>query len=65
MLSDCMICFGKRERIYDMVTRKKEIVVTVLLRSVLVLLVFLRLARLSDQETCYKNTRTKEGAQNP
>lgn len=48
-----------------MVTRKKEIVVTVLLRSVLVLLVFLRLARLSDHETCYKNTRTKEGAQNP
>lgn len=43
-----MIYFGKRERIYDMVTRKKEIEVTVLLRSVLVLLVFLRLVRLSD-----------------
>lgn len=43
-----MIYFGKRERIYDMVTRKKEIEVTVLLRSALVLLVFLRLVRLSD-----------------
>lgn len=43
-----MIYFGKRERISDMVTRKKEIEVTVLLRSVLVLFVFLRLVRLSD-----------------
>ena len=43
-----MIYFGKRETIYDMVTRKKEIEVTVLLRSVLVLFVFLRLVRLSD-----------------